>query len=102
MTPEQLQAEFASFLKTKTKKELDVIVGFVPDEATLARESAFSKYQQLEGATRHCSMLGGYARADALKAWHRLMGEFNNEMSALDSHPVEEPKNPVDTKAPNT
>src|SRR5271170_2148844 len=97
MTSEQLQVEFAKFLKTVAPEDLKNIVGFQPDEATLARESAFSKYQQVQNATHHCSMLGGSARADGLKAWHKLMDEFSDLMGMLGKHPVEEPKQAVDT-----
>jgi hypothetical protein len=101
MDDKQLQSAFADFLKTLTPEQKATIQGFVPDEATLARESAFSKYQQVQNATNHCALLGGSARADALKAWHKLMGEFSDLMGGLEKHPVEEPKQAVDTTAPN-
>jgi len=101
MTETEIKEAFARFLKTVDPADLKKITGFVPDEATLARESAFSKWQQLQNATQHCAMLGGAARADGLKAWHKLMGEWTTLMNELDSHPVEEPKQAVDVKAPN-
>jgi hypothetical protein len=99
---QELQSAFGEFLKTLSPAQKSSIVGFVPDDATLAREKAFSKYQELENVSKHCNLLGGSARADALKAWHRIMSEFYEAMDGLDPHPVEEPKNAVETKAPNT
>jgi hypothetical protein len=102
MTHQELQEQFAKFLKTVPADEIKSLVGFQPDESTIAREAAFSKWQELQNATTHCSMLGGAARADALKTWHRLYKEFADLSMGLDAHPVEASQQEVQTAPPNS
>ena len=70
-----------------------------PDPATAAREICFQKWLEVQNATHHCASIGGKARADALKAWHKLMIEFGELHMKMEQFPIESPQQPIETKS---
>jgi len=91
VTKDELMAQFQSFLKTVPAESVKSIVGYIADESDSARESAFTKWQQLQNTVAHVDTLAGSARSAALKAWHTQMNEFAELMGKLDNHPVNPP-----------
>jgi len=102
MNKDELMTHFGEFLKTVPQDKLTQIVGFQPTDDDLLREKAFAKWQEILNATNHASGLGGKARVEAVSAWHRLMGEFDEHMGKLDRLPIPAVNPAIETAPPNT